>query len=188
MATLQKFKLLATQCATAVGSPSRSPLPATAAKSPSFHLRRRKTTLRRLLSRSSSSSFSSSTRRFLRRGESSAAASDRAERKGLLSHTSLKDLFVSSPSQPDPSDAGRRDVGGEAEGSRAGGGNEAGCGGCRSPSAAGGRRFGFEGIGGAALAGRRTGGGFAARFGSTAALRYRLLRRAWRPVLLTIPE
>ncbi|KAJ4843743.1 hypothetical protein Tsubulata_048733, partial [Turnera subulata] len=48
MATLQKFKLLATQCGVAQ-SPTRSPR-----TSPVVHLRRRKTTLRMLLTRTSS--------------------------------------------------------------------------------------------------------------------------------------
>ncbi|CAA7408428.1 unnamed protein product [Spirodela intermedia] len=166
MAAFQRFKLLATQCATAAGSPSRSPLPTSSAKSPSFHLRRRKTTLRRLLSRSSSSS--SSTRRLLRRreeaGDGGAQPGD-GERKGLLSHhTSLKDLFVSSsPSPPDPGALrlGAGDCGRQSP----------------PPARSAVRRSVLEGIGG--------GGG---RFRSTAALRFRLLRRAWRPALLTIPE
>lgn len=90
MATLQKFKLLATQCAVAT-SPTRSPN-----ASPVFQLRRRKT-LRRLLSRSSS-----------RRAEPpqpdrpQIAPDPPAEKKQLLSHT-LKDLFVSSPPSHDDS-------------------------------------------------------------------------------------
>ncbi|KAF8378673.1 hypothetical protein HHK36_030022 [Tetracentron sinense] len=87
MATLQKFKLFATQCAIA-GSPSRNPT-----TSPVFQLRRRKT-LRMLLSRSSSG------RRYPRREElpdRQRIVRDLPEKnKGLLSHK-LKDLFVSSP-------------------------------------------------------------------------------------------
>ncbi|KAK7853851.1 LEAF RUST 10 DISEASE-RESISTANCE LOCUS RECEPTOR-LIKE PROTEIN KINASE-like 1.3 [Quercus suber] len=56
MATLQKFKLLATQCAVVAGSPTRSP-----SASPVIHLRRRKT-LRMLLNRTD--------RRFSRRNDS----------------------------------------------------------------------------------------------------------------------
>lgn len=147
MATLQKFKLLATQCALSA-SPSRSPN-----ASPVFQLRRRKT-LKRLLSRSSS-------RRFLRRGDSPSeparpqVAPDPPENKPFLSHT-LKDLFVSSPP---PDDKARCSGAGSAPAQRA-------------------KRLGLDGL---AAASRRAGVG-------TGAFRYRMLRRAWRPVLLTIPE
>ncbi|XP_010922216.1 uncharacterized protein [Elaeis guineensis] len=169
MATLQKFKLLATQCATAARSPSRSPAPAAAAAaaSPAFRLRRRKT-LRRLLGRSSSRQLLG-----LAKPDSAGEAADPGEKKGLLSRT-LRDLFVSSPPA----------VGGEAggENGRGGGGDEGGRSGV-------GRRFGFGGLGVGRFAGRRGsgGGGGGLRFGS-GSLRYRLLRRAWRPILVTIPE
>ncbi|XP_058088158.1 uncharacterized protein LOC131235069 [Magnolia sinica] len=88
MATLQKFKVLATRCALS-SSPSQSPN-----TSPAFQIRRR-TTLRKLLGRGGN-------RRFVRRGgeppdrDRQKIVTDPAEKKALLSHT-LKDLFVSSP-------------------------------------------------------------------------------------------
>ncbi|CAA3012978.1 Hypothetical predicted protein [Olea europaea subsp. europaea] len=94
MATLQKFKLLATQCAVA-GSPTRSPT-----TSPVIHLRRRKT-LRMLLSRNGGGerrrlpprpgNDSSDGRRSDDRDESPEKGKDT-----VISHK-LKDLFVSSP-------------------------------------------------------------------------------------------
>ncbi|XP_008797619.1 uncharacterized protein LOC103712776 [Phoenix dactylifera] len=169
MATLQKFKLLATQCATAARSPSRSPAPAAAAAaaSPAFRLRRRKT-LRRLLGRSCG-------RTLLAPAKPAAAGEteDPGEKKGLLSHT-LRDLFVSSP----PAVGG--EVGGE--GGRVSGGDGGGRGGVA-------RRFGFGGLAVGRFAGRLRGGGSGGGLRSgSGGLRYRLLRRAWRPVLVTIPE
>uniref|UniRef100_M1CHY2 DUF7806 domain-containing protein n=1 Tax=Solanum tuberosum TaxID=4113 RepID=M1CHY2_SOLTU len=93
MATLQKFKLLATQCAVA-GSPTRSPT-----TSPVIHLRRRKT-LRMLLSRSIGGGGSG--RRLPRREVCSpdrfVGERDSTEKgKELVVSHKLKDLFVSSP-------------------------------------------------------------------------------------------
>lgn len=165
MATLQKFKLLATQCAVS-GSPTRSPT-----ASPVFHIRRRKT-LRMLLNR----------RRFHRQDDgdmdrrgnsssSSAAASvdDDEESPEIVKskkiRAKLKDLFVSSPpfEERDSESSEVRE-------------------GLLPVSSAG------SSIGGG-------GGGSSSRRGSSGALRpvsatfrYRLLRRAWRPVLVTIPE
>ncbi|KAL0424015.1 UNVERIFIED_CONTAM: hypothetical protein Sradi_0936300 [Sesamum radiatum] len=93
MATLQKFKLLATQCAVA-GSPTRSPT-----ASPVIHLRRRKT-LRMLLARGGSGG-----RRLPprcddaspdRRGSADEGSSPEKGKQLSVSHK-LKDLFVSSP-------------------------------------------------------------------------------------------
>ncbi|KAG9450480.1 hypothetical protein H6P81_010445 [Aristolochia fimbriata] len=144
MTTLQKFKLLATQCAVA-GSPSRSPSPGHV-----FHLRRRKT-LRHLLTRTVSR----------RRCQSSDAppdcgkiAADRVEKKAYISHT-LKDLFVSSPPPPPMLE----------DNSQSGGNVAAAVERVRMP-----------------LRTNRVGAGTGARI-MTGALRYRLLRRAWRPVL-----
>ncbi|CAI0451279.1 unnamed protein product [Linum tenue] len=146
MASLQKFKLLATQCGVAP-SPTRSPR-----TSPVVHFRRRKTTLRMLLTRSSG-------RR--NRDEPApppiyAAAPER--RRG-----SLKDLFVSSPAaeEEEEGDGGR-------ESTIDGGGG-------------GGDRYQVwkmkvSELGGAAAAGWM---GFRHRS---------ILRRAWRPVLVGIPE
>ncbi|KAK1410388.1 hypothetical protein QVD17_36925 [Tagetes erecta] len=145
MATLQKFKMLATQCAVA-GSPTRSP-----STSPVIHLRRRKT-LRMLLSRRLPS-----TDEFVdRRGsdqDSSEDEKDDGERR-----RKLKDLFVSSSPSP-PLD----EIGGVA-------GDEVN------------RWSGFD----CDLIVRR-GGSRGFRF-FPGTLRQRLLRRSWRPVLVTIPE
>lgn len=95
MATLQKFKLLATQCAVAA-SPTRSP-----SASPVIHLRRRRT-LRMLLSRATGGA---SGRRLPprccgastdQRGSSDKRSSPEKEKVSLVSNK-LKDLFVSSP-------------------------------------------------------------------------------------------
>ncbi|CAA0817269.1 50S ribosomal protein-related [Striga hermonthica] len=88
MATLQKFKLLATQCAVA-GSPSRSP-----ASSPVIHFRRRKT-LRMLLGRAGGGGgrrLPPDRRRSLDRERSREKDSELSS----VSHK-LRDLFVSSP-------------------------------------------------------------------------------------------
>lgn len=168
MATLQKFKLLATQCAVA-GSPTRSP-----SASPVIHLRRRKT-LRMLLSRPER-------RRLSRRdtaseirdfdGEGGDGDDDDEDppekRKEVRVRHKLKDLFVSSP-PPIDDKRGRHE-----EEQR----------GLLLPQN-GGVGGGFGG----------SGGGFSTRRGGvrslrpvTATFRYRFLRRAWRPVLVTIPE
>ncbi|GAV65853.1 hypothetical protein CFOL_v3_09367 [Cephalotus follicularis] len=79
MASLQKFKLLATQCGVAP-SPTRSPV---------VQLRRRKTTLRMLLSRTNGRR---SPCRRQQPNRQTVAVADLAVKK-----SSLKDLFVSSP-------------------------------------------------------------------------------------------
>ncbi|KAK4410166.1 hypothetical protein Sango_0089600 [Sesamum angolense] len=91
MATLQKFKLLATQCAVA-GSPTRSPT-----ASPVIHLRRRKT-LRMLLARGGSGGRSCLARDDSpdRRGSADEGSSPEKGKQLSVSHK-LKDLFVSSP-------------------------------------------------------------------------------------------
>ncbi|KAF2317798.1 hypothetical protein GH714_041112 [Hevea brasiliensis] len=88
MATLQKFKLFATQCGVAQ-SPTRSPR-----TSPVVHLRRKKTTLRMLLSRSSGSSRLSPPQNEpppIHRQPRILAPLPEKKRD------TLKDLFVSSP-------------------------------------------------------------------------------------------
>ncbi|PKU61919.1 uncharacterized protein LOC110116587 [Dendrobium catenatum] len=155
MAALQKFKLLATQCATA-RSPSRAPSAAAASGggSPGFRLRRRKT-LRMLLGR--------------RKSYSAVEPSDLPGKRGTL-----RDLFVSSPPlTPDRCEAGGRnevECGGEVGGAMR----------CEREVDGVWRRLGMDLLAGG---GRR---GFM-RFG-TRGLRHRLLRRTWRPVLVTIPE
>ncbi|KAF3444290.1 hypothetical protein FNV43_RR13980 [Rhamnella rubrinervis] len=168
MATLQKFKLLATQCAVA-GSPSRSPT-----ASPVIHLRRRKT-LRMLLSRPER-------RRVPRRGTSSEIRDidgdggngdddDQPEkRKEVRVRHKLKDLFVSSPPPLDDK-RGQED-------------EERGLLPASGSVVVGSGRFGG---GGGGFSNRR-GGGIGSLRPVTAAFRYRFLRRAWRPVLVTIPE
>lgn len=158
MATLQKFKLLATQCAVA-GSPTRSPT-----TSPVIHLRRRKT-LRMFLSRPDR-------RRFARREDASEIdEEDRPEmsEKEVRVRRKLKDLFVSSPPPVDDDKRCQEEERREQEGLLP-----------AMASSGLGSRF-------------RTGSAF--RRGGAAALRpvsstfrYRFLKRAWRPVLVTIPE
>ncbi|KAA8530594.1 hypothetical protein F0562_005303 [Nyssa sinensis] len=154
MATLQKFKLLATQCAVA-GSPTRSPT-----TSPVIHLRRRKT-LRMFLSRSGGGRSlppREDTPDRLRNADDSPD-----KRKELAVSHKLKDLFVSSPPLEEK-DSEVRDVGEGFLPATAGAGS---------------------GVNGGA-AGRR--GGYRSLRPLSAAFRQRLLRRAWRPVLVTIPE
>ncbi|XP_059641990.1 uncharacterized protein LOC132283956 [Cornus florida] len=157
MATLQKFKLLATQCAVA-GSPTRSPT-----TSPVIHLRRRRT-LRMFLSRNAGAGH-----RLPRRDDSpdrqGTVGGDSPEKKSkeLIVRHKLKDLFVSSPPFED---RGSDKVGNERE--------------LFLPET--GRAGGV--VGGAT--GRR--GGQRSLRPLSATLRQRLLRRAWRPVLVTIDE
>ncbi|KAJ7975762.1 50S ribosomal protein-like protein [Quillaja saponaria] len=159
MATLHKFKLLATQCAVA-GSPTRSPT-----TSPVIHLRRRKT-LRMLLSRPDR-------RRFSRR-EGSPELDDIAEdppemnNKEARVRRKLKDLFVSSPPLEDSVIDKRCELE-EQQGL-------------------------LPTVGSSSFSGRIRNGSAARRLGTaslrpvSAVFRHRLLRRAWRPKLVTIPE
>ncbi|XP_030928801.1 uncharacterized protein LOC126689592 [Quercus robur] len=155
MATLQKFKLLATQCGVAP-SPTRSPR-----TSPVVQLPRRKTTLRMLLSRSRSnppfpplipSIFSPQKKDKKKEKEKDSMA--------VQSHT-LKDLFVSSP----PLEL-EETHGGEME-----------------------ERLGLVGSGGIGCGFDNWRAGPGSPKPVWNGFRYRsLLRRAWRPVLTTIPE
>ncbi|PIN03328.1 hypothetical protein CDL12_24145 [Handroanthus impetiginosus] len=155
MATLQKFKLLATQCAVA-GSPTRSP-----SASPVIHLRRRKT-LRMLLSRVGGGSG----RKLQpprcdggspdRKGSSDEGSSPEKGKELLVGHR-LKDLFVSSP--PALADGATENV-----------------------------REALLPESGGAGGDLRRGGGARPRRLPSATFRQRLLRRAWRPVLVAIPE
>ncbi|GLU04707.1 hypothetical protein SLE2022_218430 [Rubroshorea leprosula] len=91
MATLQKFKLLATQCGV-VQSPTRSPR-----TSPLVHFRRRKSTLRMLLTRTTSRrSLSSRVISNQKRFVPALPPEKKNDNKDSNSRT-LKDLFVSSP-------------------------------------------------------------------------------------------
>lgn len=153
MASLQKFKLLATQCGVAP-SPTRSPR-----TSPVVHLRRRKTTLRMLLSRTTG-------RRPPRREESPAQpvlplnhSAQKEKEKNLTvapERFTLKDLFVSSPPLEETKE---RTVGPIRSSGTLGGGLDN-------------WKAGQEWS-------RPVRTGFRSKL---------LLRRAWRPVLITIAE
>ncbi|CAH9086927.1 unnamed protein product [Cuscuta epithymum] len=156
MATLQKFKLLATQCAVA-GSPTLSP-----SSSPVIHLRRRKT-LRMLLSRGGGSG---TVRRLpIRDGRSSGQIVENrgSPEKGKEltvrnknNKLKLRDFLVlSSP----PSSLADRSSGSARMGLS------------QAMGFSGGRIFGDR-----------------SSRPLSATIRQRLLRRAWRPVLVTIPE
>ncbi|KAK4284165.1 hypothetical protein QN277_001034 [Acacia crassicarpa] len=159
MATLQKFKLLATQCAVA-GSPTRSPT-----TSPVIQLRRRKT-LRMFLSRPDR-------RRFARREDAPVDVDDEdpteMNEKEVRVRRKLKDLFVSSPPSVDDEKRRLDEERREQEGF--------------SPA-----------IASSSLSSRFRTGSALRRGGTTSlrpvssAFRYRFLKRAWRPVLVTIPE
>ncbi|XP_021755001.1 uncharacterized protein LOC110720307 [Chenopodium quinoa] len=168
MATLQKFKFLATQCAV-IGSPTRSPT-----TSPVIHIRRRKT-LRMLLG-GRGNSTSAFNRRFIHHSNRRVDSPERpklADQKSasekesnLGARLKLKDLFVSSSSSsPSPTKVPEEDD------QR------------RLLPATGGSGVGDGGL----VASMRVGSGGVRPFSAT--LRQRLLmRRAWRPVLVAIPE
>ncbi|EPS72539.1 hypothetical protein M569_02217 [Genlisea aurea] len=136
MATLHKFKLLATRC-TLSGSPTASP-----GASPAIRLRRRKT-LRMLLRRIPSARSDDKS------PDPREAASEGDKSRTLRVGNKLKDLFVSSP--PGIEEA-------ESENAREGL--------LVHPSE--GRRRNLRPL--------------------SATIRQRLMRRAWRPVLGSIPE
>ncbi|KAE8681203.1 FAM108B1 protein [Hibiscus syriacus] len=163
MATLHKFKLLATQCAVA-GSPGSSPI-----TSPVLHLRRRKT-FRMLLNRSSATGR----RRFHRDHEdrdivlppqppvpSTTSNSDGKKKSNeKKSRRKLKELFVASPPF-EARESNNKSCEEEIE----------------DPSlvtVSSGEEPSSRGSGSLRTV--------------TASFRYRLLRRAWRPMLVTIPE
>ncbi|MCD7447384.1 hypothetical protein HAX54_028456 [Datura stramonium] len=158
MATLQKFKLLATQCAVA-GSPTRSPT-----ANPVIHLRRRKT-LRMLLSRSGGGGGGGNGRP-LSPGDD--ASPDRISSDGdspvkgkeMVGSHKLKDLFVSSPPSFEQRDSenSRREFSPEIDGAGGSIGSE------------------VRGIGVRSIR------------PLSATFRQRLLRRVWRPMLVSIPE
>ncbi|XP_071694882.1 uncharacterized protein [Rutidosis leptorrhynchoides] len=150
MATLRKFRLLATQCAIA-GSPTRSP-----STSPAIHLRKRKT-LRMLLSRGGSGRRRLTPRdELLDRRSGDVESAENSKNDGV--RQKLKDLLVLSASPPSPPLLEEN------------GGDET-------------KRWS---IGGGLIA--RRGGGLRGLRPLNGTLRQRLLRRHWRPVLVTIPE
>lgn len=159
MATLQRFKLLATQCGVAQ-SPTRSPR-----TSPVVHLRRRRSTLRSMLLGRRNAAAAPPRRR-----DSVSSLPERRiekdeEEKALVKRNSLKELFGSASQSPPW----------EVEGAR---GRRSFVNENRESSP------GFVGVG---LAGLRNGLGSPRPVWT--GFRYRsLLRRAWRPVLVTIPE
>ncbi|KAG2710743.1 hypothetical protein I3760_04G042600 [Carya illinoinensis] len=168
MATLQKFKLLATQCAVAAASPSRSPV---------IQLRRRKT-LRMLLyrndhrggffSRDDLTDLRADPNRTLQDKKKKKEKKKKKNEEVRIRHK-LKDLFVSSPPLEDRV-SDKRFEQEEAEAEE--------------------RAVGFFLASGSSDGGtpapRREGNGGAGSFTTT--FRYRLLRRAWRPVLVSITE
>ncbi|GMH04316.1 hypothetical protein Nepgr_006155 [Nepenthes gracilis] len=163
MATRQKFKFLAVQCAVA-GSPTRSPT-----TSPVIHLRRRKT-LRMFLSRGGGGGQ----RRFHRREESPdrRRIDDDKSTKGSEEQVSvrqkLKDLFISSPQLGE--NAKKIEVK-EIQG--------------LLPAT----EHAVDGVRDGGLAKLRGAGRTAGLHRPlSATLRQRLQRMAWRPVLIAIPE
>ncbi|CAL5192914.1 unnamed protein product [Lathyrus oleraceus] len=160
MPNLHKFKLLATQCAIA-GSPTRSPT-----TSPVIHLRRRKT-LRMFLTRPNDR----------RRFHPPPLDPPETSPDEVKVRHKLKDLFVSSPSPP-PTLQNEKNICQQQQQQQHH--QDVQKDGLLSGSTVG-VRF-------------RTGSPFrrssavAALRPVSSAFRYRLLRRAWRPVLFTIPE
>ncbi|XWS63525.1 hypothetical protein CRYUN_Cryun06bG0106400 [Craigia yunnanensis] len=159
MATLQKFKLLATQCGV-TQSPTRSPR-----TSPVVNFRCPKTTLRMLLTRTSSRK--SSTCREMSYPQSFVGNLPEKKKgdKDLSSRT-LKDLFVSSPSLEEE----EQDDEGKVVKEKFGGKSEVGLG----------TKFSaLSGMGREPSSPRPGWIGFRHRM---------VLRRAWRPMLMTISE
>ncbi|XP_023546418.1 uncharacterized protein LOC111805523 [Cucurbita pepo subsp. pepo] len=159
MATLHKFKLLASQCAV-TGSPTRSPT-----ASPVIHLRRRRRkTLRMLLNRTDRRRFpyqdTSADPQDVDDDDDDENMIPEKNDKEVRARRKLKDLFVSSPPLEDKVSDRRIE---EQEGLLT----------AINASAAG--------IGTTSTT-RRSLRPISTTF------RYRFLRRAWRPVLVAIPE
>ncbi|CAK9326144.1 unnamed protein product [Citrullus colocynthis] len=160
MATLHKFKLLASQCAVA-GSPTPSPT-----ASPVIHLRRRRRkTLRMLLNRTDRRRFpyqdnSTDPQDVDDHDDDDHNMISEKNEKEVRARRKLKDLFVSSPPLEDKVSDRRIE---EQEGLLTAANTSAA--GIGSPSTT-----------------RRSLRPISATF------RYRFLRRAWRPVLVAIPE
>ncbi|XWS22474.1 hypothetical protein CRYUN_Cryun29cG0038100 [Craigia yunnanensis] len=152
MATLQKFKLLATQCGV-TQSPRTSPV---------VNFRRPKTTLRMLLTRTSSSK--SSTHREMSYPQSFVGnLPEKKKGNKDLSGRTLKDLFVSSPLIEE-------EVDGKVVEEKFGG---------KSEVVLETQYNGLNGLAGEPGSPRPGWIGF----------RHRIrLRKAWRPMLMTIPE
>ncbi|XVE75225.1 hypothetical protein DITRI_Ditri12bG0078500 [Diplodiscus trichospermus] len=159
MATLQKFKLLATQCGV-TQSPTRSPR-----TSPVVNFRRPKTTLRMLLTRTSSRRSSTCREMSYPQSLIGNIPEKKKDEKDLSGRT-LKDLFVSSPWLEEEKDDDQGKVDNEK------------CGG-KSEDVLAAKFSGVNGIRGEPGSPRAGWIGFRHRM---------LLRRAWRPMLGTIPE
>ncbi|CAA7059748.1 unnamed protein product [Microthlaspi erraticum] len=164
MSSLQKFKLLATQCSTVAESPTRSPV---------IHLRRRKT-LRLLLTRSPDRwrlpYHHDSPEIQNNADEATGSRTVSVKKNKIRSRSKLRELFVSSPPVEESQLGGVGDAEKEME---------------RDISVHGVKTNG--GIG-EELTARRMGFNGSIRPMLSGTLRCRLLRRAWRPVLVTIPE
>ncbi|KAI3899674.1 hypothetical protein MKW92_022325 [Papaver armeniacum] len=161
MATLQKFKFLATQCAVSRGSPSPSRSPGA---SPVFQLRRRKT-LRMLFSKKFSTTTYSSdaSRTDLQRLINNRDSPPEKKNESSISSSSsnkLKDLFISSPSPPPPTHEGKSLRENVARDSR-------------------------EDL---MVLRSSNGVGLSSSRSILSTFRYRLIKRSWRPVLITIAE
>ncbi|KAG8498413.1 hypothetical protein CXB51_006961 [Gossypium anomalum] len=156
MTTLQKFKLLATQCGV-TQSPTRSPR-----TSPLLNFRRPKTTLRMLLTRSGSRK-SSSCREMAYPQSFFGISGEKKKGDKDLSGRTLKDLFVSSGGgyEEDQGKVVKEKFGGKGEVEVAT------------------KLGGVNGLGGEAGSARAGWIGFRHRM---------VLRKAWRPMLQTIPE
>ncbi|TYG80395.1 hypothetical protein ES288_D02G213100v1 [Gossypium darwinii] len=156
MTTLQKFKLLATQCGV-TQSPTRSPR-----TSPLLNFRRPKTTLRMLLTRSGSRK-SSSYREMVYPQSFFGISGEKKKGDKDLSGRTLKDLFVSSGGEyeEDQGKVVKEKFGGKGEVEVAT------------------KLGGVNGLGGEAGSARAGWIGFRHRM---------VLRKAWRPMLQTIPE
>ncbi|CAN7034893.1 unnamed protein product [Brassica oleracea var. botrytis] len=162
LSRLHKFKLFAANRsleASAAGNPSMSPT-----KSPVFHLQRRKTL--RMLFEKSSDSRRRNLRQILEESPELDGNSGKKKRGNHRARRKLKELMVTSPSPPF-SGGEEIDGGGEARGgiSSVAGGDVTSDGDGRELMT---RRFGPS--------------------GPVQSFRLRILRKPWRPVLVSIPE
>ncbi|KAL1205826.1 hypothetical protein V5N11_017914 [Cardamine amara subsp. amara] len=159
---LHKFKLFAAHRsleASAAGNPAMSPT-----KSPVFNLRRRKTL--RMLFEKSSDNRRRNLRQILEDSPESDVNSGKKKRGNHRARRKLKELLVTSPSPPFK---GREESdGGGEEGSEI----SSVTAGSLTPN-----------VDGRELTARRLGSS-----GSVQSFRLRILRKPWRPVLLSIPE
>ncbi|EOA21711.1 hypothetical protein CARUB_v10002148mg [Capsella rubella] len=158
LSRLHKFKLFAAHRSLEASAAGNPTMSPT--KSPVFDLRRRKTL--RMLFEKSSEGRRRNLRQILEDSPESDGNSGKNKRGNRRARRKLKELLVTSPSPP---------LNGGEEIERGGGGEE--------------RRENMSPVGGEGreLTGRRLGSS-----GSVQSFRFRILRKPWRPVLLTIPE